>query len=264
MPELGEVEFMCRKARATIGRALVEVRPGPHGNPAAALLGGQRLVDVGRRGKALIFAFEEEVVIWQPRMTGRVVFAGAAQRETDVTATWRFDGEHVWRFEDRRRLGRWTVVERAALPAHLHALGWGPECWPGRSASWWQKTLQSSRRSIKETLLDPRWVVGIGNMVATELLWRACVSPWERPAGLSPHDWERVARATDQVVDEIIAELETLDCLTLVHVHGSPLPQAMSVYGRPHAPCPRCSHPLASAPQGGRTTVYCVRCQNVR
>lgn len=112
--------------------------------------------------------------------------------------------------------------------------------------------LGSRRRAIKEALMDQTIVAGIGNIIATEALWRARIEPRSRTDALSPRDLGEIARALVKEIEREIA-------------HGpAGGVEEFSVYGKAGKPCPRCGKTIARVTQGGRTTAYCGGCQRRR
>jgi endonuclease-8 len=106
---------------------------------------------------------------------------------------------------------------------------------------------QPSSREIGDALLDQRLVAGIGNLWKAEALWAARVSPWRELGDVSD--------------DELRETLEAAHRLMRVSVEGTrPLRRC---YRRAGRPCPRCSTPIRSFPQGeaARTAYWCPSCQ---
>jgi formamidopyrimidine-DNA glycosylase len=116
--------------------------------------------------------------------------------------------------------------------------------------------------AIKQFVMDSRVVVGVGNIYASEALFRAGIHP-ERPAGgLSLTECRELANAIQEVLRASIAEGGT----TLRNFRvgeGQPgyFAVRLNVYGRSGEPCPACGAPVSSTRQGGRSTYFCSRCQ---
>ena len=137
------------------------------------------------------------------------------------------------RYVDARKLGRLVAVAED-LPA-WRALGPDPLV-DGLEARVLAEALSRRRRAVKEALMDQTLVAGIGNIVATEALWRARLDPRSRTDLLTPVHARVLARALRAVLMESI--LRQTKELQYVHDAGGKNP--FRVYGRAGSPCPRC------------------------
>ena len=93
--------------------------------------------------------------------------------------------------------------------------------------------------------MDQRVLAGIGNILATEALWTARVDPRSAGAALRPADARAIATGLRQAIARELADED----------------DTFFVYGQAGEPCPRCGTRLSSVVLGGRTSVYCSRCQ---
>ncbi|MBX3259553.1 MAG: bifunctional DNA-formamidopyrimidine glycosylase/DNA-(apurinic or apyrimidinic site) lyase [Labilithrix sp.] len=109
-----------------------------------------------------------------------------------------------------------------------------------------------AKRSIKEVLMDQRVLAGIGNIQATEALWKARVDPRSRAGSLDRARVVELARAVRWTIRRTLADLAKGD-------RGADDP--FVAYGRDGEPCPRCGARFTKVALGGRTTTFCPRCQ---
>jgi formamidopyrimidine-DNA glycosylase len=131
------------------------------------------------------------------------------------------------------------------------------------------RALSRRRSSVKEALMDQSVLAGIGNIVATEALWRARIDPRTPSHRITARSAAKLARS---IHDTITASLEDAwgpspkpprgREITYVEEAGAPNP--FLVYGRSGQPCPTCSRALQRIVLGGRGTVFCSRCQRAR
>jgi formamidopyrimidine-DNA glycosylase len=171
-------------------------------------------------------------------------------------------------FEDTRYFGRLTLDT-----SPLERLG--PEPLDGQfSAAVLRAKLNRSRQHIKAKLLDQAIVAGIGNIYASEALFRARISP-RTPAGkLRAPRLTRLANAIRAVLNEAIAAGSTVPLNFsgqgkrdgLFYYGSAPgTPQyyeeRLLVYDREKQPCPICRTPIRRITQSARSTYYCPRCQ---
>jgi formamidopyrimidine-DNA glycosylase len=268
MPELPEVEIMCRNLRRwAAGRRLLRVeRVDPRLPVELEALAGGTVEGVGRRGKlALIHVAGPApvVVLLHFRMSGKIVRedqqpAGGRRRTVRLRLELEGPGPRCLVLDDSRCLARAEVLAEAELAAALERRGLGPEPWPTRrEPSWWQERFAGARGAIKPALLQQHRVAGLGNIAASEALFDARISPFTPVPQLDAAAWARLAVAVPDFVDRVL-DSESGDEIHLVQ-HGGPNP--FRVYGREGEPCGACGAPLQRAVQSGRASFWCPRCQ---
>jgi formamidopyrimidine-DNA glycosylase len=98
-------------------------------------------------------------------------------------------------------------------------------------------------------------LAGVGNIIATEALWKVKIDPRARAKRLSRAEIASLARA---MKDEIRREMATRAKAT-----SDEWTDELSIYGRAGKACPRCRATIASAVVGGRTSAYCPKCQTI-
>lgn len=256
MPELPEVEGMGRNLRRwTEGARVLELawldpRLGDPGPPIPA--GGLPIQRVWRRAKYLILSLPDRSWILHFRMTGKVV---PGPRPL-ARARLHLDRGGPVDLVDPRRFATWRSCapgeEEAALPPL------GPEPWPDRrDGAWWAACFAGARGPLKPTLMRQDRVAGIGNILASEICWRAALSPALPTDRLTAADWQRVAAEAHALIEEVLAH-ETGEEIRFLHEGGD---GPFAVYGRQGEPCLRCGAVLARSVQAGRGTWSCPACQ---
>lgn len=267
MPELPEVEAVRRGLEdRLVGKSLTEVRvreprlrrPVPPLSPWV----GRRLLRVERRGKYLLWRFDEGTLLVHLGMSGHFAFAAPEVppgRHDHVDFLFE---ENLLRYTDPRRFGLILPLDAAAERALEARLGLEP--WDARlTPALARERVQERRRAIKEVLLAGDVVVGAGNIYACEALFHAGIHP-DRPAGtLGEEDWARLLAALRAVFEAAIAAGgTTLRDHRTVEGKGGEYRDRLAVYGREGEPCPRCAEPVRRVLQGGRSTFFCPVCQS--
>ena len=242
MPELPEVQILVNQLAPRLKRArirAVELR-----DPKIKLdrrLVGRIIHRVRRQGKNIVIDLSGGLhLLVHLRMTGWFEF----ERPQRYRAAIRTTRATIY-FDDPRRLGTMQVVTPEQL---AHALqGLGPD--PLRAGSD-LSGLRTTSRPIKVALLDQRLVAGVGNIYASESLWRAQISPRRRADRLKPAELRRLSRA-------IVASLRG------AIAYGPRIfeVQQFAVYGRDGKPCRRCGRIIRRLVQAQRSTYFCPRCQ---
>ena len=172
------------------------------------------------------------------------------------------DGAVLW-FQDVRRFGMLRVVatERLAQDSSLRLLGPDPLAVP-RDGAALRTAAHGARTSIKVWLLDQRRIAGLGNIYASEVLFRARVDPRRRAGALAPEEWARVASEIPAVLEESIARMgTTFSTYRTIWNEPGEYGEQLLVYDRAGEPCRNCGTPLKRIVQGGRSTYFCPSCQ---
>ena len=275
MPELPEVEIAARNLRRwTQGRRIqgAEAEPAARrifrpGSPRAfaAALAGARVAGVERRGKQLLLTLEANRgtlgVVSHLGMTGKWVRRdGAEPPPSHSRARLRLDDGAVLHYRDPRLFGRLRLVPGARFAEVPEVAALGPDPLqdgvdPARLAA----RLARIRRPVKVALLDQGLLAGVGNIQASESLFRARLDPRRRAASLSRAEVRRLARAVEASVREAI---ERQDSPEIAYVEEPGAENPFLVYDREGEPCPRCRRGrIRRAVQAQRSTYWCPRCQ---
>ena len=273
MPELPEVETTRHglapllEGETVTGVVVRQPRlRWPVPGDLAACLQGQTITAVGRRAKYLLVTTPVGTLILHLGMSGslRVLPGGGTQQPPGAH-------DHVdillgngacLRYTDPRRFGslHWT----AEPPEHHWLLArLGPEPFsPGFSGDTLYRQSRGRRASIKAFIMESRVVVGVGNIYASESLFRAGIHP-ARAAGRVGRDrYRRLAEAVREVLGEAIAAGgTTLRDFTASDGRPGYFAQTLNVYGRTGELCPRCGGPIRQQRIAQRSTWYCPGCQ---
>ncbi len=255
MPELAEVEIVRRAlSDRLVGQGNVRLVIRDDRLLKVGVLGGAAPIrQVRRRAKYLVFEHGQDCWVLHLRMTGRI----SRQEEPGVRAV--FTPEHTEPvfFVDRRCLGELHVMPRAAEDAWFARRKLGEEPWPSvRPVAWWQARLGGLRSPIKTALMRQDRVAGLGNIAASEILWRARVAPQRLARDVEPTEWMAISEATVVHLDGLLA-VENAETAYVTQGGENPF----RVYGRRGERCPECGTGVCRAVQAGRASFWCPSCQ---
>lgn len=104
---------------------------------------------------------------------------------------------------DLRRFGKVILVDDDQLKNLKEIQGLGPEPLDISYAEF-KKRFEKKRGRIKQVLLDPIFVAGIGNIYGDEILWHAGIHPLERVEKLTEQEIKKIFKFTKQVLKEAI------------------------------------------------------------
>jgi formamidopyrimidine-DNA glycosylase len=278
MPELPEVEAVIRTLRPLVQgkrircvHVLHPIATKPQGAAHVSRFAeGKYIRKVDRRGKYVLLQLDFGLLTMHFRLDGQLVWfsnakeflklANRAENGVHVDVAFELD-KGVLGFADRRHFGRvhaWESIEKCPGLAGLGKDALSRSLTTAR----FSELLSSSKRPLKDFLLDQSRIAGIGNIYSCESLWLARLHP-RRPAHtLRPEEARRLHKA---IVSVLTRALEC--CLNPAPNFRDPewwfqgLETILRVYDREGKPCRRCSEPIRRIAQSGRSTYYCGRCQ---
>lgn len=284
MPELPEVEVLVRHLAPLLpGRTIKDITvlrpkvilPATPQTLAAALI-GQTFLQVRRRAKYLLFELgakrgsptHSTLLIGHLGMTGRMYVQPRDQSLPKHTAVVLHLGPELFIYEDTRYFGRLNLDAGA-----LQSLG--PEPLENLfTAETLRESLQRSNQAIKIRLLDQSVVAGIGNIYASESLFRAGINPRRPARKVDLAAATRLVTAIRDVLNEAIHFGSTVPLgfggtgrHNSLFYYGQAAgdvghyAERLRVYDRAGLPCVHCATPIRRSVQAARSTYWCPRCQ---
>ncbi|MBK8303526.1 MAG: bifunctional DNA-formamidopyrimidine glycosylase/DNA-(apurinic or apyrimidinic site) lyase [Chloracidobacterium sp.] len=274
MPELPEVETISKaldklvRGRTISTASLLRQRLAPDISPAsfAKNLRQTTINFVHRRGKHILFDLSGgKTLIVHLRMSGRFSLLQAETEDPKFThAVFHFGTDERLVFDDQRHFGLMKVVKTPKLHEAKELQKLAPEPFSEEfSVEYLSSILKTSKRSLKEFLLDQTKVCGLGNIYAAEAMFAAGIHP---------------AIAANKVPAKkaplLYAAIRDVLRIAIAHAEGLPVnPEDLEggyfsaggtewmVYDREKEPCRNCNTPIVRLKQGGRSTYFCRKCQ---
>jgi formamidopyrimidine-DNA glycosylase len=281
MPELPEVEVLARHLRPLLRDKIVRVvnvrrekvlRPTSLKKFRKTLLGA-KFTDLSRRGKYLLFTLRSKKsgkiipLLGHLGMTGRMFLARKNKRPPKHAAVIFDLGRENFIYEDTRYFGRLTLDLAAVekLGPEPLSKNFQPEIFAA--------ALKRSRQAVKVKLLDQSLVAGVGNIYASEALFRARISPKLAANRLTFRQTEKLWRAIREVLRSAIKFGSTVPLKFLsgktdgLFYFGRAdgaldfYEERLQVYDRAGKPCANCGRSIKRFIQAARSTFYCPYCQ---
>jgi formamidopyrimidine-DNA glycosylase len=278
MPELPEVEIAARNLRSwTRGRRIEDAeaeaqakrifRPG-RPSAFARALSGRRVVDVRRIGKHILVRLEDAASGGEPLgllshlgMTGKWVRRARGEPPPSHSrARLRLDDGATLHYRDPRLFGRLRLVPGARFEEVPEVAALGPDPLEhGIDVPRLAAALARRKIAVKVAMLDQAVLPGVGNILASEALFRSRVDPRRGASSLSRAEVKRLAAAVLDAVKETIAREEGPE---VSYVEEGTAENPFLVYAREGERCPRCRREtIHRVVQGQRSTFFCPRCQ---
>jgi len=269
MPELPEVETICRALRAggrdapailqwRILRAEVLWKKSlaePGVDEFLARVPGQLVVDVYRRGKFIVIQLSDDFLVIHLRMSGdlRVELNEINLLTHDRLMIWFENGYHL-AFNDTRKFGRvWLVKDTKKLFARL-----GLEPLELDDFEVFYQRLNQRKRQLKPLLMDQTFLSGLGNIYTDEALHIAGLHPLSNAADVSREQARKLLDAIQQVLNKGIERNgASIDWI----YRGGSFQNEFRVYGRSGQTCPNCGTLIEKIVVGQRGTHFCPVCQ---
>jgi formamidopyrimidine-DNA glycosylase len=270
VPELPEVETTRRGLEPLVRGATVSgvvVRNHSLRQPVprdiATSLLGQRIDELERRGKYLLFRTVEGTLIVHLGMSGRlwVVEAQTAPAKHDHFDLALANG-NVVRYRDPRRFGL-VLWQRGDPLEHKLLRDIGPEPFSDAfNTQWLYAQTRTRSGAIKTTLMDSHLVAGVGNIYASEALFRARINPKLPARRLGPARCATLVETVREVLaDALKAGGSSLRDYVNSKGEAGYFQNNFSVYDRAGKPCLVCGGAIRSLVLAQRSTFYCPRCQ---
>ena len=267
MPELPEVETIKNELLPVlVGKCFTEVIifdakvvHQPSVEEFCQKLAGQKIQDIQRRGKYLIFPLSGgENLIIHLKMDG-VLLLKYHQPALYLRALFQFDNNTQLFLIDRRRMAAMWLTKNTNFI--INKLGPEPLTQDFVYETFFSR-LKGRKAPIKTVLLDQGFIVGIGNLYADEALFRAKIHPLRRAISLTPEEVKNLYKAIREVLWSAITN-KGASVDTYIRPDGSlgTAHFSFQVAHRRGQTCPVCGTPIQRLPLRNRGTYFCPYCQ---
>jgi len=271
MPELPEVETTRRGVEPhLVGHRVTEVIVRHRGlrQPVSESLDtivGDRFTAVRRRAKYLLLDLKHGgSLIIHLGMSGSLRLSDPAaefKKHDHVALT--LDSKKQLRFHDPRRFGIFLHLPEGDPLGHPLLRGLGPEPLGDDFTTAHLASACAGRNvAIKLAIMDPKVVVGVGNIYASEALFRSGIRPATPASRVTKPRLAKLVASIRQVLAESIEQGGTT-LRDFLNSDGEPgyFSQSLFVYDRKGEPCRVCGTPIRHAVMGQRSTYWCPKCQ---
>lgn len=275
MPELPEVETVKEALNQTVkGQTIkeIELRYEPMIKNMSAdefkeKLINQTIQEVSRRGKYLVFHFDDYQLLSHLRMEGKYFYVDSNfELNSHVHVIFTLENGKRLLYQDTRKFGTYHLYDKAIdleTTAPFQVLGLEPFA-TEFTPSYVKEKIQNKKKPIKSLLLDQTVVCGLGNIYVDEVLYRARLHPLTSSSELTDKDIENVVKYTVEVLARAI-ELGGTTIRTFSSSHGvsGTFQNELLVHQRKGENCYECHTPIEKIKVGGRGTYFCPTCQKL-
>jgi formamidopyrimidine-DNA glycosylase len=262
VPELPEVEITARRLDAALRGAVIESALAPGINalktfdPPLQAIEGAAIAGVRRRGKHLVVDVAGDLALLVHLMSaGRLQLFDKRATLRDRTSRLLVriaDGRELRLREFGTRQRAWVKVLRADVEADDALVALGPEAWPDPPPLR-ELLAGQGARPLHAVLRDQHVIAGIGRSWVDEILWTACLSPFERATDLTGEQDVVLREAMAGVLGGALAHYEEVVRLPI----PDKLPLPLQVHRRGGEPCPRCGTTIEQVHYEDYVMCYC-------
>ena len=270
MPELPEVETvkngLIKKVKGkTIKKCTVRwngIIAYPDVDDFVKNICNQRINDIDRRGKFLMFILDDYYLISHLRMEGKYFIKEpneSLNKHDHVIFTLNDNSE--LRYNDTRKFGKMHLVKKDELSISPIAK-LGVEPWSPNLTTTYLKNKLNKKKPIKTLLLDQSIITGIGNIYADEILFTSRINPETPGEKLTNANLQDIIDNTKKVLEKAIKMGgTTIHTYTAVDGITGKFQQELLVHGKKDIPCPNCNTKILKITVNTRGTYYCPKCQ---
>lgn len=283
MPELPEVETIkndLRKKILNVKIIKVDIRLNKIVKNSTLFfvktIENNSITKIERRGKLIIFYLNNNLfLLVHLKMTGQLIYIGkdfivGGHSQTGTINNLPNKYSHVififkdnskLIYNDVRQFGYLEIVNKEELEKRL--LGFGVEPL-SRDFTFKKikKILYNKKTNIKAFLLNQKYIAGIGNIYADEILFAAGVSPKRKTSSLKEKEIQKIFNATKEILKKAIKYRGTTfnDYRDAEGKKGKFF-KMLKVYGRENEKCLDCQEVIKKIKVAGRGTRICEKCQ---
>lgn len=274
MPELPEVETVRRGLKnLVLDRIIQDVKiyhdgiiEYPSVKEFKSKIIGQRINDIDRYGKWLMFIMDDYYLLSHLRMEGKYNIRNNGDKlNKHEHVVFLLDDDRELRYMDVRKFGKMHLIEKDKIKTIGPLVDLGLEPWDKNlNIDYLREKYSKKRLPIKSVLLDQSIIVGIGNIYADEILFLSGINPLVKAKDLSNEKLDSIINNTRSVLEKAINEGGTTirSYSSVGGVHGL-FQQELNVHTKAGCKCSRCGNIIKKIKVGGRGTYYCDRCQKI-
>ena len=288
MPELPEVEVVKRSLTSKIQKLVVEkitvkdekLRYRINKKKLKTLL-GLKIIKILRRSKFLLFIFEKNtVMLVHLGMTGKFFFLNKNAKKFKTSFYYNIDESKDNKhnrlifslskkqkliYNDVRKFGFIKILDKRQLQYNLHLKNLGPEPL-GNSFDfkYFKNYLINRNRTIKDILMDQKFVSGLGNIYVNEVLFLSKVKPTKKTYLIKNKEIHKIIKSTKKTLKKAISlGGSSLRDFSSSDGKKGEFQQYFYVYGRKGENClnRNCTKKIVKTIIGNRATFYCPKCQ---
>jgi formamidopyrimidine-DNA glycosylase len=288
MPELPEVEVVKRSLAKNLQNLIIKKVKINDGRlryriekKKISKITGLKLKKIERRSKFLLFYFTKNIIMLAHLgMTGKFLYVNNKNIKLKTSfyysvnekkdkkydrVVFFFNKKIKLIYNDIRKFGFIKLLDNKNFTKNRHLINLGPEPLRGDfNLLYFKKYIKERNRAIKDILMDQKFVSGVGNIYANEILFLSKIKPFRKVKSLKEFEIKKIVKFTKKVLKKAIklGGSSIKDFSSSNGKKGS-FQQHFSVYGKKGDPCPnnRCKSKIIKHSISNRSSFFCSKCQ---
>lgn len=222
---------------------------------------GEKIKEIKRRGKLLIFILEKYALLIHLKMTGQLIFSENKEKIKSTRVIFKLDNGYLI-FNDARKFAWIKIVKKEEIENYFLKLGKEPFD-KDFTFDYLKEIVKKSSKPIKILLMDQTKIAGIGNIYANEALFLARINPQRKAKSLNETEIKNLYKTIKNVLRKGI-KLGGASVRFYIRPDKSKgnFQEKVFVYKREGKNCYICGKIIKRIKLGGRSTFFCSRCQN--
>lgn len=221
----------------------------------------QKINDIKRRGKWLMFYLDDYILLSHLRMEGRYFIKNDEPYSKHEHVIFKLKSNRTLRYIDTRKFGKMHLIKKEEIFDKEPLKSLGLEPWDeALTKDYLKDKYKNKRLPIKTVLLDQSILVGNGNIYADEVLFLSKINPLKKASELKNKELENIIKNTKEVLENAIklggTTIRSFE--SSEGVHGL-FQNELYVHGI--KTCKNCNSDIKVEKVGGRSTYYCPKCQ---
>ncbi len=238
---------------------------------------GQAVKSISRRGKMIIIKLREKYLLIHLKMTGQLVLASDSEKIAGghpiahggkelpnkfTRVIFKFSDNGKLYFNDVRKFGWVKLVDIKGLEENLKNLGVEPLSKEFTLKKFKEILARKNNAIVKQAIMDQKYIAGIGNLYADEILFTSGIKPFRQVKTLSESEIKNFWQAIPRVLKYAVKHRGTSfsDYVDAKGEVGS-FAKYLKVYGRAGEKCKKCGQSIKKMKLGGRSAHWCDICQ---
>lgn len=262
MPELPDLEIVKERLQTLVGDSIASVeilfpltfRVAVEGRPEEILV-DQKVQQITRRGKFLVFKLSELYLVFNLMLTGRLVVDRGKKPNTVVRIG--FSSGRNLVFADFKKMGKIYVTDKLEKVPQYSILGVEPLSDDFTLQVF--RALLKDPREIKIVLTDQKVIAGIGNAYVDEILFHARLNPGKKADSLTDEEIATLYESIDYILEKGMQEIERK-----LEDTSEEIRDFFSVHGKKGELCPVCGSVIREIEIEKRVTNICPKCQKIK
>ncbi len=288
MPELPEVEVVKRSLDIRVKNLIVRNVKINDGRLRFLItekklkkIIGLRIKKIKRRSKFLLFFFNKRItMLVHLGMTGKFFFEDKQKKIYKTSFYYKINQEKDNRYNrvifylnknrkliynDIRKFGFIKILKNVDLDLNSHLINLGPEPFEKNfNSEYFENYIRHRNRDIKDVLMDQKFISGIGNIYANEILFSSRLKPSRKAKLIKPHEIKRIIKFTKSILSRSIKlGGSSIKDFTSSNKKKGSYQQYFNVYGKKGEICPssNCKNKIIKIMISNRAAFYCSKCQ---